>query len=72
MKLYFTKGMCISAKIGKPVTMQFKIRFYYKAMYGKHKTPEPELHLLFWTFCSLKNDLVGPSDDAFHTNETSL
>lgn len=46
--------MCVPAKIGKSIKMQFKISFYYKVMYCKHKSPESELHLLF----SLNKNLI--------------
>ena len=37
----------IPAKIGKAIKMHFRISFYYKAKYYKHKNLELELHLLF-------------------------
>lgn len=43
---YKLKCKYIPAKIGKSIKMYFKISFYDKAMYCKHKNLEFGLHLL--------------------------
>ena len=49
----------IPAKIGKSIEMHFRISFYYKAKCCKHKNLDLELHLLLWTFHSIKISWTG-------------
>lgn len=49
----------ISVKIGKSIKNAIQNQNLFKAMYYKHKSPRSELHLLFWTYHSIKIWYMG-------------